>query len=253
MKFRTSFSILVSLLVVACGSGCAAIKPRTSQIDPASAAGGLHRAAIVYRVYSTSGTQSTPGSARILSIKYPHPAGQTGYALAEAVIADLSHESEAAKPQWAARLGSFGRGTLPGMALGDGIKEAKSFDIPVSSLKVVLDGLSAQGYFHQINSVPSPVELAVEVNGYQQDKPWQRVAQLDQLFSEVRAKGRLIAFPQSARSLAPKYAVPTDANAFAGQTATALPNRWALRSSAPLAYPAQPQLKRCPPVNQLFP
>jgi hypothetical protein len=75
----------------------------------------LSRAAIVDRVYSTSGAKSMPDTGRILSIKYAHPAGRAGFALAKAIVADLRNESEAVKPQGAARLGSFARITMPGM------------------------------------------------------------------------------------------------------------------------------------------
>jgi hypothetical protein len=240
--------LLGLLAVLAAASGCASITPPSSQIDPGNAISRLRSGVLVYRVYSTTETK-TPDRVQILSIKYPHPDGRAGYALAEAVVGDLSEESETVEPPWVARLATFARDTLPGMAFGEGIKEAKAFDIPVSDLEAVLDRLGEEGYFHQPNSLPSPVELAVEVNGHRQDKPWRRVVELDRLYSDVRAKGSLVAFRQSASSLTSRHAVRGGPHVDTRQPASGRLAQAPIAWSAQVTPYAQPQVKRLPPLT----
>jgi len=90
--------------------------------------------------------------------------------------------------------------------------------------------------------------LAVEVNGDHQDKPWRRVVELDRLYNDVRAKGSLVAFRNSASSLTSRHAVRAGPDLYARQAASGPLAQERIACSAPVAPYAQPRLKRLPPL-----
>lgn len=202
-------------------AGCSPFTPRTLQID--SAAGSYQSATVTYRV--DGGQLSEPLTvARIngqqvtqerlasspypdqsvvrLSLRYPHPDGKAGMALAEMVVEtrtppNAQNQAQAKKAfwqQWGDSLAATARDLLPGMKMSDGVFEAWALDISKNDLDRVIQGMSLSGYFVNPSKQALGVELAVRVDNFQAVKAWTREPELDILMGRVRQEGRLVSY-----------------------------------------------------------
>jgi hypothetical protein len=200
-------------------AGCSTIQPRTLRID--SAAGMYQGVTINYRV--DGGQLSEPLTvARIngqqvtqerlpsspypdrsivrLSIRYPHPDGKTGYALAEMVVETHkppSAQEQAKKAvwqQWTDSFAAVARDILPGIKMSDDVYEAWALDISKSDLDRVVQGMSLSGYFVNPSKQTMGVELAVRIDNFQAVKKWTREPELDILLARLRQEGQLVSY-----------------------------------------------------------
>jgi hypothetical protein len=251
--------VVFCFCILAC-AGCTAVKPRTLRIAPTSSASGLRSASIVYRVYSSSHSATAPiahhsanplppDRVRIVSIKFPHPDQRAGYALAESIIADLRAAPSSNQPAWIARLGNFAREALSGISMGSGIQESKAVDIPVAKIEAIAVRLAAQGYFQPSRVDGTNVELACEINGHGQNKPWMPVAELDQLLSHVRSQGAIVGFPLAADSLMPRHRCHYDFSHCPQHALGASSWPWPTPRIDRTAYQPRQYLRRIPPVE----
>lgn len=240
-------------------AGCSTFAPHTLQID--SAAGSYQGVTLTYRV--DGGQLSEPLTvARIngrqvtqerlasspypdrsvirLSIRYPHPNGKAGFALAEMVIEthappNAQNQGQSKKAFWQEWSDSFAaaaRDILPGMKMSDGVFEAWALDISKSDLDRVVQGMSLSGYFVNPSKQAVGVELAVRIDNFQATKSWTREPELDILMERVRQEGRLVSY------LHPNDTAPAGV--------TYIPNRQGVTLAAheqagPALMPAGPQ------------
>lgn len=228
-------TVAVAVCLAVALSGCSALQPQSLRID--SAAGMYRGVTLTYRV--DSGQLSEPLTvARIaahqvtqesvpsssypdrsvarLSIRFPHPDGKAGYALAELVVVSRappkSQVKKAAWQQWVDGFAATARDILPGMKLSDDVHEAWAMDVAKSDLDRVIMALEQSGYFANPSKAGVGVELAVRVDNFQANKNWTREPALDILMERIRQEGRLISYEhpateQGAPSLAAGHAV----------------------------------------------
>lgn len=240
-------------------AGCSPFTPRTLQID--SVAGSYQGVTLTYRV--DGGQLSEPLTvARIdgqrvtqerlasspypdqsvvrLSLRYPHPSGKSGMALAEMVVEtrtppNAQAQSEVKKAvwqQWGESFAAAARDLLPGMKMSDGVFEAWALDISKNDLDRVIQGMSLSGYFVNPAKQTVGVELAVRIDNFQAVKSWTREPELDILMRRVREEGRLVSY------LRPKDTAPAGV--------TYVPNRHGMMlashdDAGPSLMPAGPQ------------
>ncbi|MCH8922565.1 MAG: hypothetical protein IIA67_05395 [Planctomycetes bacterium] len=209
---------LAGLLLLGLLGGCSWLKTPEVQMQPGSQRSGLESATVVYKLSRRAATGSTPseGDLQTLSIIYPHPQKGRGYALAELLVIrsrqnggpdDHAANYSSWDPRgWADRFGDAARRTMPGVALGKGIKEAKAIDLPKGELDGIFSRLERTGFFtndsaaslHASTAGAFRVDLTAVINGARFEKPWSRVDALDELLRRVRSKGRLITYRRSA-------------------------------------------------------
>ncbi|MGH7138013.1 MAG: hypothetical protein ACREHD_19865, partial [Pirellulales bacterium] len=200
-------------------AGCSTIQPQSLRID--SAAGMYQGVTISYRV--DGGQLSEPLTvARIngqhvtqerlpsspypdrsvvrLSIRYPHPDGKTGYALAEMAVETHkppSAQGQAKKSvwqQWTDSFASVAGDILPGIKMSDDVYEAWALDISKSDLDRVVQGLSLSGYFVNPTKQTLGVDLAVRIDNFQAAKKWTREPELEILLDRLRKEGQLVSY-----------------------------------------------------------
>jgi hypothetical protein len=215
---RSLVPVMAGLLL----SGCSMLKTPEVQIDPQlelrSSHNGLESATIVYKLARGPAIRPSgrAGDLQTLSIIYPHPQQGRGHALAEVVVIRSGHgggpgDRPAKYGQWDPRgwVGRFGdaaRRTMPGVALGKGIKEAKALDISKHELDGIFTQLERTGFFWETSGTSLPVsttpgatvDLTAVVNGARFEQAWSRVDALDELLRTIRQKGRLITYRRSA-------------------------------------------------------
>jgi hypothetical protein len=202
--------------ILAC-TGCSTFPSRTVRID--SAAGMYQGVTLTYKVDGgqlsepltvarISGQQVTeerlpsspyPDQSVVrLSIRYPHPDGKSGFALAEMVVETRTPPNAQVKKavwqQWSDSFASVARDLLPGMKMSDDVYEAWSLDISKSDVDRVVQGLSHSGYFVNPSKQTLGVELAVRIDNFQAVKNWSREPELDILLERVRQQGRLVSY-----------------------------------------------------------
>ncbi|MGH7917830.1 MAG: hypothetical protein ACREQE_10200 [Candidatus Binataceae bacterium] len=133
-----------------------------------------------------------------LSIRYPHPGGKSGFALAEMVVETRTPPNAKVKKavwqQWSDSFAAAARDILPGVKLSDGVYEAWALDISKSDLDRVIQGMSLGGYFVNPSKQTLGVELAVRVDNFQAAKNWTREPDLDILLERIRRDGRLVSY-----------------------------------------------------------
>jgi hypothetical protein len=237
--------------------GCSALQPRSVRID--SAAGTYQGVTLTYRldggqlsepltVARIAGHQvtqeSVPSSpypdhsvAR-LSIRYPHPDGKAGYALAELVVATRTPPNAQAKKaawqQWIDSFAATARDILPGVKLSDDVHEAWAMDISKGDLDRVIAGMVQSGYFANPSKASVGVELAARIDNFQANKQWSREPELDILMERIRQEGRLVSYEHPAESGGATIALA------AANTRT--PTRFVAQEEAgPALLPAGPQ------------
>lgn len=212
---------VVGLCAALALAGCSPFTPRTLQID--SAAGSYQSVTITYRV--DGGQLSEPLTvARIngrqvtqerlasspypdqsvvrLSIRYPHPNGAAGFALAEMVVETRTPPNAQTQAQtkkafwqeWSDSLAATARDLLPGMKMSDGVFEAWALEISKSDLDRIIQGMSLSGYFVNPTKQALGVELAARIDNFQAAKNWTREPELDILLERVRQEGRLVSY-----------------------------------------------------------
>lgn len=154
---------------------------------------------------SLSAAPSRPGKVQTLSIQYPHPKGKAGYARAEWIserptgsagagpIAGESSAKGASAAGWMSSMGRALRDNLPGIRFREGIDEALGLDVPLAVVERALGALESQGYFAPDPSLPpSAVQIATNINGVSQNRPWRTVQELDAIASRVRHEGQVV-------------------------------------------------------------
>ena len=218
-------------------AGCSTIQPQSLRID--SAAGMYQGVTISYRV--DGGQLSEPLTvARInghqvtqerlpsspypdrsivrLSIRYPHPDGKTGFALAEMVVETHKPPSpgqakKAAWQQWSDSFAAVARDILPGIKMSDDVYEAWALDISKSDLDRVVQGMSLSGYFVNPSKQTLGVELAVRIDNFQAAKKWTREPELDILLDRLRKEGQLVSYVHPLETHSPTTGVAYTPNA----------------------------------------
>jgi len=246
---------LIAIGLAATLTGCAALRSGETQLGAKAAAHETFAsAAITYRLDPQPLAQAPPAASetqlvsytpetprqmvpqkmQLLSLKYPHPNGRKGYALAEVVVADPSAGEADKAGGWLDGVRRVTRDYLPGMAYGDGIESAWALDVPIAEVDGLIHGLDAQGYFGNA-SVPVPgVELSARVNGLGFQKQWHAVPELNALIARVRREGRLVSHREAADLLRPLQPDPRVTGlAFTQRVAEMLP----------------PGMERLPPVR----
>jgi hypothetical protein len=205
-------------------TGCAAFRSGETQLGANSATrDSFASAAITYRLdpeplaqtqAPASETQlvsytqetprpTTPQNVQLLSVKYPHPAGRKGYALAEVVVANPSAGEADKGAGWLDGVRRATRDYLPGVAYGDGIESAWALDVPVADVDHLIHGLDGQGYFGDSSVPVAGVELSARVNGLGFQKQWHTVPELNALITRVRREGKLVSHREAADLLRP--------------------------------------------------
>ena len=211
--------------------GCSTIQPRTLRID--SAAGMYQGVTLTYRV--DGGQLSEPLTvARIvdgqvkqerlasspypdrsvvrLSIRYPHPDGKAGFALAEMVVETRtppkSQVKKAVWQEWTDTFATAARDMLPGIKMSDDVYEAWALDIAKSDLDRVIAGMSQSGYFVNPSKQTLGVELAARIDNFQAVKHWSREPELDIMLERIRQEGQLVSYVHPPQSVGPATAVP---------------------------------------------
>jgi hypothetical protein len=140
------------------------------------------------------------GTLLVLGVRYPHPDGHKDRARVELVIAEPRDAQEATT--WYDHLGQALNETLPGIAWGAGIRQAKAIDLPLAELQQLLS--DAQGTVTEaIFTTPSAahVQFTSEVNGQHNVIQTAPIAALEKLVARVAREGRLIGYSGSANEL----------------------------------------------------
>ncbi|HET6883361.1 MAG TPA: hypothetical protein VFI31_24640 [Pirellulales bacterium] len=207
----------ICLCAVSALAGCSSFQQRSLRID--SAAGMYQGVTLTYKVDGgqlsepltvarITGNQVTqerlpsspyPDQSVVrLSIRYPHPDGKSGFALAEMVVETRRPANNQVKKavweQWSDSFATVARDLLPGMKMSDDVFEAWSLDISRSDVDRVIQGLSQSGYFANPSKQTLGVELAVRIDNFQAMKQWTREPELDILLERVRQQGRLVSY-----------------------------------------------------------
>ncbi|HVX10474.1 MAG TPA: hypothetical protein VHC22_04800 [Pirellulales bacterium] len=218
--------------------GCSVMQPRSLRIDSAAApyrgvtlsyrvdGGQLSEPLTVARIVDGKVIQerlpSSPYPDRSvvrLSIRYPHPDGKLGYALAEMVVEtrkppNVQAQKKSTWQQWGDSIASTAQELLPGIKMSDDIYEAWSLDIAKSDLDRVIAGMSQSGYFVNPSKTTMGVELAARVDDFQANKKWSREPELDILLERLRQEGSLVSYvhPVDTGPIAPAIAIGPYAN-----------------------------------------
>ncbi len=140
------------------------------------------------------------GTLLVLGVRYPHPDGHKDRARVELVIAEPMDAHEATS--WYDHLGKALSETLPGIAWGAGISQAKAIDLPLAELQQLL--ADTQGAVTKaISTTPSSthVQFASEINGQHNVVQTEPIAALEKLLARVAREGRLIGYAGSANEL----------------------------------------------------
>ena len=212
-------SLLVLVAICAC-QGCktaeklSALTPKSSVLVQTAAANDqqnawLQSATITYArqtspvegeekiALANYSNPSAENALRVLAIRYPHPKGHQDRARVELVVADTSTVSK--KKAWYQRFGKTLNDTLPGIAWGEGIQEARALDLPLEDLQNILATSKSD-----VNpkTTPTPqVQLTSEINGQSGVINENSLPGLEELAQKVAQQGDLIAYSGSADQL----------------------------------------------------
>ncbi len=205
---------LVCLLATApLGVGCSWWNHPRPQLD--SMAGLYDRASIVYRLdasqlceplavariegqlvaYQELPSAPVPNSAvGTLTIKYPHPDGVPGCALAEVVIEtrqpdgpDADIQSGKKPSKWAVLMSKFEDKKKKDRAF-----EHWTFDLPKVELDQAIGKLNETGYFTVAKVTQAGVDVEAKVDKQELHKVWRQVPELDAIMLHVRKSGQLV-------------------------------------------------------------
>lgn len=229
--------------------GCSLLNTPKSQLfdgqRPYQAASVTYRIApagqtSAHQQVSYNATTSSTTRTTTLAIRYPHPAGKTGCARVELVVARSSPTPQAGgdKTSWLNKVRDLANANLPGVTLADGVDEAMGMDLPAAELdKLVARLQQAPATTTAATTGEAPAALVASINGNTLSVPQTRLVELDQLIARVRREGNLISQPT----------VPTDISVPASAVVTAAAIAPSTSSVVPAAYTA-PRLERLPPV-----
>ena len=127
-------------------------------------------------------------------IKYPHPNGVPGFALAEVVI-------ETRQARRARCRHSIGQKTALQVVLlmskFEGKKqeqafEHRAFDIPKGDLDRAIGQLNENGFFTVAKVTQPGVDVSCQVDRQEEHKIWRQVPELDAIMLHVRKSGQLV-------------------------------------------------------------
>ncbi len=235
--------ITLMAFAAASGLGCSALQPRVAQVLPkmvASPSGQLaplRSAALFYRrtapasrgIVETASyvrEENAPIEVQLLAIRFPNPSGRRDTALAELVVLDPQAKDNSTKKGWPVRLGGWLRDSMPGVAWGDGVKEAKALTLSVHEMQQVLAScertdevqLLSNHSEHNGHAKTGAVEtqLFVDINGKTELQPGGRSDALDALIRRVRNQGQLISCLVGSEAELAELAGATDSSAMAG-------------------------------------
>ncbi len=267
--------LLLALAAAALGctvlAGCAAFRSGETQLRPVSGkARSYDSAAISYRLSSpvrpsgeiqTVGySQPAPGPTQYLAIEYPHPAGHSGQALCEVIVArDAAADGEKKSDGWLSRMRRGTLDQLPGLTYAEGIESAWALDVPIDEIDQIIHRLDQQGYFSSTRRPPNGLELNARINGVPFSKTWPAVPELNALVLRVRKKGKLVShrepLPAATSPAGENSAVqlaaaqtPVAPSPLSQPSAAASPVAPALYT-APLEQSPLPLVERLPPVD----
>jgi hypothetical protein len=257
------------------GTGCSGWNHPKPQLD--SMAGLYDRASIVYRLdasqlcepmavariegqlvaYQELPTAPVPNSAvGTLTIKYPHPEGVPGCALAEVVIEtrkpdgpDADIQSGKKPSKWAVLMSKF-----EDKKKKDRAYEFWTFDLPKSELDRAIGNLNETGYFTVAKVTQPGVDVAAQVDKREEHKVWRQVPELDAIMLHVRKSGQLVNYRRDPALAMRSKPVVTSVDAYRQITTNNAPSNAAAPLSG-LNVPSGPngpgnvQLSRLPDAN----
>lgn len=222
----------IGLIVLAASAGCSVFQSHELRID--AAAGMYETAALDYRVDGgqlsepltvarIAGQQvthqrlpSTPHpdcSVARLTIRYPHPAGKKGYALAKLFVETRTPVDPAAQAkkavweQWGDAIVTTARDIVPGMKASDDLFETWSLDISKADLDRAIAGMMQSGYFVNPSKTSIGVKLTAQVDKFEAVKSWTHEPELDILMERVRRQGLLLSYEHPLEAAGPMAAV----------------------------------------------
>lgn len=209
----------MGLAALAAVCGCSAFQPSTLRLD--AAAGMYQKAVLDYRVDGgqlsepltvarIAGQQvthqrlaSTPHpdcSVARLIIRYPHPGGKNGVALAKLIVETrplanpVAQANKAVWEQWSDVITTTARGMVPGMKANEDLYEVWSLDISKADLDRVIAGMMQNGYFVNPAKTSIGIELSAQVDKFEAVKNWTHEPELDILVERVRHQGQLLSY-----------------------------------------------------------
>ncbi len=121
---------------------------RETRLDTpmASSPNAQHYKSVALSYRLDDAQRKTPSTTQILSLKYPHPDGKKGMALAE-IVTGSPVEAQAEGSAWLAGTRKFFREKLPGVSYAEGITAAYALDVPIADVERAIASLDNQGYF----------------------------------------------------------------------------------------------------------
>jgi hypothetical protein len=148
-----------------------------------------------------------------LSVVYPHPAGNSGVAMARFVLDSAPTESAPAPATWK----PFGKKqeevAAPSTIAGSQpeVHETWELDISHQELDQVFKAITNAG-FYQLER-PGPARLTVKLDGVEQSKDWSEIPALNLLVQRIRSQGQLVSYtrPRSANGASASTIASTQA------------------------------------------
>ncbi len=222
LQATTEWRRALACVLLSCLAGCSASFPWRKV--PLDATSGLYEdAALTYRVdagklgqpldvlrvehqrVSHEQVASSPlpnESIGTLSIKYPHPAGKQGYALARFVLDSGRPKTETDEPGaiWTLLRRKADEPDVPKSVEGSQpeIHESWEMDIAHAELDAIFKMLANLGFYDKTR--PGGAHLTVRMNGVAQSKDWDQIPVLNQLVQRVRSEGRLVSYSRPTMS-----------------------------------------------------